>query len=147
MQTMQDVLADKTKRKILIEDCAKLIDDEVQSKSGFSGMAIKTAYKVVKGLKPGFINEAIDGLIDDFSARLQPIATEAQEKGKSVGAYFVDQRDRVADAMLGITDKRAERSSHKVVKSTYLKLRPTAKKHVEDAVPGVGRLVEKHTGV
>jgi hypothetical protein len=147
MQTLQDVLADKAKRKILIEDCAKLIDDEVQSKSGLSGIAIKTAYKVVKGLKPGFIPDAIDGLIDDFSARLQPIATEAQEKGKAVGAYFVDQRDRVADALLGITDKRAERSSHKVVKSTYLKLRPTAKKHVEDAVPGVGRLIEKHTGV
>jgi hypothetical protein len=33
-----------------------------------------------------------------------------------------------------------------MVKGTYLKLRPTAKKHVEEAVPGVGRLVEKHTG-
>ncbi len=146
MPTMQEVLSDKSKRKVLIEDCAKLIDEEVHSKGGLSGMAIKTGYKMVKGLKPGFIHDATDSLIDDFAGRLQPIATEAQDKGKTVAAYFESERSRVAEALLGITDKRAERSSHKMVKGTYLKLRPTAKKHVEEAVPGVGRLVEKHTG-
>jgi hypothetical protein len=144
MQTMQDVIADHAKRSTLIEDCVRLIDDEVQNKSGLTGIAVKTAYKVVKGLKPGFISDAVDGLIDDFSARLQPIATEAQEKDTSVSAYFVEHRSRVADALLGITDKRAERSTHKVVKGSYSKLRPTAKKHVEEAVPGVGKLVEKY---
>ena len=146
MPTMQEVLSDKSKRKVLIEDCAKLIDEEVQNKSGLSGMAIKTGYKMVKGLKPGFIPDAVDGLIDSFSEVLQPIATEAQGKGTPVAKYFESERSRVAEALLGITDKRAERSSHKMVKGTYLKLRPTAKKHVEEAVPGVGRLVEKHTG-
>ena len=145
MPTMQEVLADTTQRKNLIEDCARLIDDEVQNKGGLGGMAIKAGYKVVKGLKPGFIHEATDSLIDAFAEQLQPIATEAKEKGKPVAAFFDSERSRVAEALLSITDKRAEPSSHKVVKGTYQKLRPTAKKHVEDAVPGVGRLVEKHT--
>jgi hypothetical protein len=30
------------------------------------------------------------------------------------------------------------------VKGTYERLRPTAKKHVEQALPRLGKLVEKH---
>ena len=32
-----------------------------------------------------------------------------------------------------------------MLKSTYEKLRPSAKKHVEAAVPRLARVVEKHT--
>lgn len=145
MPTLQQVLADAAKRKDLIADCAGLIDSEVASKSGLSGIAIKGAYKVVKGVKPTFVTEAVDGLIDEFGEQLQPLATEAQESGKSVSAFFDSNKSRVAEALLAITDKRAEKQSAGVVKSTYQKLRPTAKKHVEDAVPGVGRLVQKFT--
>ena len=146
MPTMQEVLADEAKRKNLIQDCALLIDEEVKRKGGLGGMAIKTGYKLVKGFKPGFIDRTIDSLLDDFVDRLQPIATEAQDKGKPVAEFFVAERSRVADSLLGITDQRAERSTHRTIKGTYTKLRPTAKKHVEEAIPGVGRLIEKYTG-
>lgn len=146
MPTMQEVLADNAKRKSLIEDCATLIEEEVRGKGGLSGIAIKTGYKVVKGFKPGFIERTTDSLLDDFAERLQPFVEEAKGKSKSVSSHFVSEKGRIADALLGITDKRAERSSHKTVKSAYTKLRPTAKKHVEEAIPGVGRLIEKYTG-
>jgi len=146
MPTMQEVLADNAKRKSLIEDCATLIEEEVRGKGGLSGIAIKTGYKVVKGFKPGFIERTTDSLLDDFADRLQPFVEEAKGKSKPVSSHFVSEKSRIADALLGITDKRAERSSHKAVASAYTKLRPTAKKHVEEAVPGVGRLIEKYTG-
>jgi len=146
MPTMQEILASETTRARLIDDCTQLIDDEVQKKSGLSGVAIKTGYKVVKGLKPGAIREATDKLIDDFGKHLQPLADEAKEKNLSIATYFDQERSRVADAMLRITDDRAEKATHKIVKGSYLKLRPTAKKHVEEAAAGVGKLVEKHTG-
>lgn len=146
MPTMQEVLEDNGKRKALVEDCVRLIEEEVGNKGGISGIAIKTGYKVVKGFKPGFVQHSVDNLIDEFAERLQPIATEAHEKGKPVASYFVAERSRVADTLLGITDKRAQKSSHKVVANAYGKLRPTAKKHVEEAVPGVGKLIEKYTG-
>jgi hypothetical protein len=50
----------------------------------------------------------------------------------------------VADALLSITDKKAERSKSGLVKSTYEKLRGSAKKNVEHAVPRLGKLVERH---
>jgi hypothetical protein len=50
----------------------------------------------------------------------------------------------VSEALLAITDGRAQRAKNQAVKGTYEKLRPTAKKHVEAAVPRIGRLVAKH---
>ena len=53
---------------------------------------------------------------------------------------------RVADALLGITDRRAQRAKNQMVKATYEKLRGQAKKHVEAAVPRLGELFERHAG-
>jgi hypothetical protein len=50
----------------------------------------------------------------------------------------------VADALLGITDRRAQRAKNQLVKGTYEKLRGQAKKHVETAVPRLGELFERH---
>ena len=52
---------------------------------------------------------------------------------------------RIADALLTISDERAARSTNGTLKKTYEKLRPTGKKHVEAAVPRVGRLIAKYT--
>lgn len=144
MPRLADVLSDASKRQALIADCQTVIDQEVDDKGGLSGMAIKAAYKVVKGIKPGFIKEAIENLLPDFAKNLQPIVDEAEAQGKSVPDYFNAHRGRVADAMLVITDERAKKSKHGVVKGTYEKLRPAAKKHTEEAVPRVGKLFEKY---
>ena len=52
---------------------------------------------------------------------------------------------QVSDALLTISDERAARSTNGTLKKTYEKLRPTGKKHVEAAVPRVGRLIAKYT--
>ena len=51
----------------------------------------------------------------------------------------------VADALLAISDERAARAKNQGLKKAYEKLRPTGKKHVEAAVPRVGRLIAKYT--
>ena len=145
MTTLQEVLADTSKRRSLVTDCVVVIDEEVKSKKGFSGAAIKTAYRVVKGVKPGFIQDSVDNLIDDFAGKLQPFAEEAAEKGVDFSSFFNDNGPRIANELLGITDARAKRSSHKTVRKTYEKLRPKAQEHVAQACPRIGRLVKKYT--
>jgi hypothetical protein len=144
MPTLLESLADSKKRKSIIDECVVLIDQEVADKGGLGGLAIKAGYKVVKGVKPGFVAEAVDGLLDDFCKQLQPIADEAGREGTPVGKHFAANRARVADALLAITDGRATRSRHTVVKGAYEKLRSSAKRNVEDAVPRLGALVERH---
>jgi len=144
MATLAETLTTPPKRESVVADCLTLIDSEVDSKSGISGFAIKAGYKIVKGLKPGFIREVVVALLPDFSNRLQPIADEAKAKGLTLNRHFDANRGRVADALLGITDDRAARSTHSTVKGAYEKLRPTAKKHVEEAAPKVGTIIDRY---
>jgi len=58
--------------------------------------------------------------------------------------HFNANAPRVADALLSITDEKAKRAKSGMVKGTYDKLRGSAKKNVEAAVPRLGAMIEKH---
>ena len=143
MSTLKDILTRPGIRPQVIADCERLIEEEVSSK-GLTGIPIKAAYAIVKAIKPGFVSEVIDHMLDDFSDRLDPVYQAAVTKNEPVGAYFNSHGGEVSEALLAITDQRAQRAKNQAIKSTYEKLRPTAKKHVEAAVPRLGRLVAKH---
>ena len=70
---------------------------------------------------------------------------EAESKGVRTSQYFQQHSGRVADALLAITDGKAERSTNGLVKGTYKRLRPAAKKNVESAVPRLADLIETHS--
>lgn len=144
MSSLTDILLVPGTRPRVVDDCVRLVDDEVASKGGLSGLAIKGAYAVVKAVKPGFISEAIDHMLDDFVRRLDPFYMEAQQKNEPIGPFLNSRAPGVADALLAISDERAAGARNPTVKKAYDKLRPSAKKQVEAAIPRVGRLIEKH---
>jgi len=142
--SFKDALTDEAKRKTVVSDCIELIEAEVKDKGGISGMAIKAGYKAVKGVKPGFIPNVVNDLLPEFAEALEPIYQEAKSKGEPVAPYLSRNSGRVAEALLAITDGKAERSKRGIVKGTYKRLRPSAKQNVEAAIPRLGKLVEKH---
>lgn len=144
MSSLTDILLAPGIRPKVVDDCVRLVDEEVASKGGLSGLAIKGAYALVKAVKPGFISEAIDHMIDDFVRRLDPFYLEAQQKNEPVGPFLSSRASGVADALLAISDERAAGAKNQTVKKAYDKLRPSAKKQVEAAIPRVGRLIEKY---
>ncbi|MET0414341.1 MAG: hypothetical protein ABW217_23720 [Polyangiaceae bacterium] len=145
MATLRDQLGHGDKRAAIIKDANDVLEMEVQDKGGLTGVAIRGAFAIVKGVKPGFTTEVIDHLLNDFLDALDPIYQEAVAQGKRPGVHLAGNRDRMAEALLAITDARAERASRGVIKKTYDKLRPSAKKHVGDAAPRVGELLDRHT--
>ena len=145
MSTLTEILLAPGTRPKVIADCVRLIEEEVDSKGGLSGIAIKGAFMVVKAVKPGFINESVDHMLDDFVRRLEPFHTEAQQKNEPIGPFLNARASAVADALLAISDERAARAKNQTVKKAYEKLRPTGKKNVEAAIPRLGRLVAKYT--
>jgi hypothetical protein len=143
MPTLNDILGAPGQRTQVIADCERIIEEEVSSK-GLFGVPIKAAYHIVKAVKPGFVPEVIDHLLDDFARRLDPLYQQAKSKNEPVTAHFNARAGEVAEALLAITDERAARSKNQVLKSAYDKLRPAGKKHVEAAVPRISRLVDKY---
>lgn len=145
MVTLKEQLGQGEKRQQVIDDACRVLDEEVSDKGGLGGMAVKAAYSVVKGVRPGFIRQAVDSLLDDFLDALDPIHREALEKGKRPGEYLKAESARVAESLLTVTDKKAERAESGLVRKTYDKLRPSAKKHVEAAAPRMGQLLDKYS--
>ncbi|HET6611721.1 MAG TPA: hypothetical protein VFG83_07025 [Kofleriaceae bacterium] len=145
--TLAEALTTPEHRPQVIAECVDLVDDEVRSKSGLGGVAIKGAYVTVKKIKPKFIPEVIDGLLDEWIAKMEPYYATWREGGQGAFADFITARSEdVAEDLLTVTDDKAQTTSHKTVRRAYAKMRPSAKRNVALAIPKLGRLVERHTG-
>lgn len=144
MTTLKERLGQPPQRKAVVADACEVLDQEVADKSGLSGIAIKGAYGIVKGIKPGFVPEVVDGLLDEFLDALEPIYQEAVQRNVPPGKHLASNGERAADALLAITDAKAARSSRAVIQKTYERLRPTAKKHVSAAAPRLGDMLNRH---
>ena len=145
MPTLREKLLTEDNRPRLVQDCATMIADEVASKKGLKGMAIKTAFKSVTAVKPGIIAEVCKGLVDKFVDQLEPIYGEYLADGSGeIAPYLTQRADDVADALLFITDAQARKSRNRVLVKAYGALRPQGKKLVIQAVPRVGAMLEQH---
>jgi len=144
MSTLNEIMLVPGNRPKVIADCVQLIEEEVASKGGLTGLAVKGAFALVKAVKPGFVAEAVDHMLDDFVRRLEPFWADAQAKNEPVGVLMNARAGEVADALLAISDERAQRAKNQSLRKAYEKLRPAGKKHVEAAVPRIGRLIAKY---
>jgi len=144
MPSLAEQIGTGEKREAVIEDGCQVLDQEVAEKGGLTGIAIKGAYKIVQGVRPGFVRETVNHLLDDFLAAMDPIYQEASTKKIAAGAYLKQNSSRVAEALLAVTDRKAARAEGRVVKKANEELRPIAQKQVEAAVPRLANLVEKH---
>lgn len=142
--TLKEQFQAPEKRATVLDDAVKIIQREVDSKSGISGMAIKGAFKIVQGARPGFIRHVLDRLFDDFLTAIQPFYAKALAEGLPPGGRMVDDAPEVANALLAITDARAARANNETIKKAYQKLRPTAEKHVATATPQLSELLNRH---
>ncbi len=143
MKTLKEALGSGAERPGMIAETLRMIDAEVKDKGGFSGLAIRGAYKVVKTIKPGFLRAVVDGLLDGFLESLEPIWKEASGPG-DFRTRLTRARSRAAEALLGVTDSKARNAKTKTVKKLYDKLRPSAKGHVEAAIPRLSALLERN---
>jgi hypothetical protein len=144
MARLAEILTQPEIRPQVVKACAVLIDAEVASKSGFSGLAVKAGYKLVKTIKPTMVGDVVDKLLPEFAEAMQPMFEEAERQaaagGRPRGEAFIaalrGDPKRVAAALLTVTDRRADKASG-ALKKTYVRLRDTAEEHVQVAVPGL----------
>lgn len=146
MGSICDRLLEPEVRPLLVDDCVKLIDKAVKSTKGFTGIAVKGAYKSVKMIKRGFVRGVVDALLDEWIEKLAGFEAEHADKRLSepLSAFLKQERVRVSEALIEVTDARAETTKHKTAAKFYHRLRPSALAHVEQSVPDLAGLVDKY---
>ncbi len=143
---LSDGLLNPTKKDMVIDDCCNMIEGQLASKSGMSGIALKTAFAALKGVKPGYIPYVVEQILPQCFTALDPIWSEGVEKGDPI-EHLNANRSRTADALLSVTDARVKSAKRQIVRGTYDKLRGSAKKHVEEAVPDLAKVINNYTKV
>ncbi|MBD2138712.1 hypothetical protein H6F32_14220 [Anabaena sp. FACHB-1237] len=139
-----DGLSDNHKKQILVDDCINLLETQVAAMGGISGLAIKAGYAAVKGISPDYCAGAIARLLPEFLMAFEDKWQDAVGSGDAV-TYLVKNSDSTADVLLSLTDKRIEKSSNSSLKAVYGKLRKSAKKHVEEAVPSLAKVIDNYS--
>ncbi|MCB9663392.1 MAG: hypothetical protein H6732_04720 [Alphaproteobacteria bacterium] len=138
--TLAAILDDPSQRARFVQDGVRLIESEVSSKGGLTGLALKAGFRAVQGLRPGMVAELLDMLLPHFAPALEPHVAQAVGSG-DVPAWFSAHADQLADAMLAVTDARADRAQNALLRRTYQSLRGQARVHTVQAMPAAGRLL------
>lgn len=146
MPPLREELPLEQERPRILDDCCRLLDSEVARKKGIGGLAVKGGYKVLKTIKPGAVREAVDGLLDDFVAALEPFRASWEQEGSAgtFAAYLQARDHRVAEALVQMTDSKARKTRHANLRKVYEKLRPSAVNHVREAVAPLARLLDSY---
>ena len=143
--TLHEILLTPDTKPEVTADCMTLIKQEVSAKSGVSGTAVKLAYKTVNAFASGYLQSMVENLLPDMIAKLEPYWADFNASGASgFGDYLAKRGDEVSDALLSVTDARAQTSERPTILKAYRTVRGGAAKHVAAALPAVGALVQKY---
>lgn len=141
--TLSAALLDEQRRPAVVADLAAVIDAEVKDKKGLSGAAIKAAYAAAKKVSPSIASSATDRMLPEFATALEPFWNDFGGNG-DFGQFLAERGDQSSDALLSVTDQRAQATSREPLKKAYGSLRGKAKENVTAALPRIGAVVQKH---
>ena len=145
--TLQDILLAPDTQPHVVDDCQKLIEQELSTTSGVSGTAVKVAYKTAHSFAPGYLRGKVEQLVPEMVIQLEPFWADFSASGSSdFGDYLVKRGDEVSEALLAVTDAHAAQSNRPTIVRAYKAVRGSAAKHITAALPNLGALVQKYAG-
>jgi hypothetical protein len=145
MATLEEILLRPEVEPRVVPDVLALVDNELASKSGISGTAVKVAFKAVTTFAPGYYQETVAGMIPNMVHQLAPFWDDFRASGSGdFGDYLVKRGDEVSTALLAVTDEMARESGRATVVKAYGAVRKGAGKHIEAALPNLGAMVQKY---
>jgi hypothetical protein len=144
--SLEEILLAPGTKPHVVADCLTLIKQEVADLSGISGTGIKLAYKAAASLAPDYLHYTVESKLPRLAAQLEPFWADFYASGGAeFGDYLAKRGDKVADALLAVTDaSAASPTAGPVVVKAYKAVRSHAAKHVIAALPRVGALVQTY---
>ena len=145
--TLQEILLAPDTQPLVVDDSQKLIEQELSTKSGVSGTAVKVAYKTANSFASGYLRGKIEQLVPEMVIQLEPFWADFTASGSSdFGDYLVKRGDEVSEALLAVTDAHGAQSNRPTIVKAYKAVRGSAGKHITAALPNLGTMVQKYAG-
>lgn len=143
--TLHEFLLTPDVQPQVVADCETMIAEQVKGLSGVSGAAVKLAYKAVNTFAANHVHYMLRALLPRMADQLQPYWAEfGAGGGGEFGGYLAERGDEVSEALLVVTDERAKGSQHPVIVKAYNTVRGGAGKHIKEALPRLGAIVQKY---
>jgi hypothetical protein len=145
MDKLADSLLADGRRDAVVADCADLIEAHVKRLRGIKGVALRSAFTMLRGGEPNAVHNAVANLIPEFVYAFEPLYREFR-KGTTgrFGDYLKSQQTRAVEAMLTVTDARFARSRNATLKMVYPKVRGTVEKELDGILPELAEVLERH---
>lgn len=146
MPSLADIVLTAPNKDALVADCVKFTEERIASRSGLKGIAVKTGFSMLKAARPDFLPRAMQSLVPDFVEALEPLYGDYAKAPSRTGfaGYLEKNSDRAVQALLGVTDARAQRARNAAVKSVYAKLRSGAESEVSSALPQFAKVLNSY---
>lgn len=128
-----------------VSDMADFMSSTVDKQSGLTGVALKGARSAAKKVDSDILIKGSRRVLPELADSLDPLWQEFIAGGNGdFGAYLSGNKDRALDAILGVADRNAETISLPGLASVYKGVRGKAAKVIEEELPAIGALVQKH---
>lgn len=122
-------------------DCRTLIVDQIKRR----GMTLRTAVRVVHKIKPNIVDRIVDEQMPDLLHELEPFyAAYNESETPDFATYLIAREGQVADAILDVADRRAERLHSATIRSAYQRIRGRGRREVLAAVPELATVIARH---
>ena len=140
---LADILLADDYRDTAVTRITAVVEQQIARRKGLSGAGLRTALKMAKSNRPDVLPAMINRLLPEFCEALDPYFQQFQASDESDFQRFVMQREsELTEAMLSVTDARAEHAQNKTFKRMYKQLRGTAGNELGAALPDIAALVQ-----
>ncbi len=129
-----------------VTDMADFISTTVDKQSGLTGMALKGAMATATKVDSDILTKGSRRILPEMAASLDPLWQEYTTGNTAdFGTHLAANKDRALDAILSVADRNADGISIPGLSKVYKGVRGKAAKVIEQELPAIGQLVEKHT--
>lgn len=141
MTSLYDSITD---RDAAVADTADFIEQVVSKQSGLKGAAVKSAYAAAKKADSDVATKAARRFLPQLCDGLDQLWQAFKECGQAdFGQYLVEHKEVAVNNIMAVADGAAE--SNSTANKMYGAVRGTVKKTVEEELPQIGSLAQKHS--
>lgn len=149
---LSEAAATDAARQMFAKDMAASVDACITGLTGLKGVFIRKSYKLVKSVRPGYIEHILFVMSDNFIHAYEPLhdryregLTLPAEEIPPFGDYLDRHKDEAYEAFIGVSDRYAASRAGSVVEKAYTAFRSQIKQEFPVALPYMARVIEKHT--